>query len=138
MRQPTNEHDVNEVIDAVGFDFIQVPQVETEYKIAKPKEATLLNQKTKECLIKIKTFKSRTLTKSPEEFENYETLSMVMADYNYDGRVFDLDEVFYADKLKPDFEVRFDSGKLDKQMMMIYLDIYGNEKKEILTMKNFK
>ena len=97
-----------------------------------------MNQKAKECVIKIKTFKSRTLAKSPEEFENYETLSMVMADYNYDGKVFDLDEVFYADKLKPDFEVRFDSGKLDKQMMVIYLDIYGNEKKEILSVKDFK
>jgi site-specific DNA-methyltransferase (adenine-specific)/adenine-specific DNA-methyltransferase len=122
----------------VGFDFIQVPQVETEYKIAKPKETTLLNQNAKECVIKIKTFKSRTLTKSPEEFENYETLSMVMVDYNYDGKVFDLDEVFYADKLKPDFEVRFDVGKLDKQMMVIYLDIYGNEKKEVLSLKDFK
>jgi len=138
IKQPTSEQDVNDTIDAVGFDFIQVPQVETEYKISNPKEKTLLNQKAKECVIKIKTFKSRTLTKSPEEFENYETLSMVMADYNYDGKVFDLDEVFYADKLKPDFEVRFDSGKLDKQMMVIYLDIYGNEKKEILSVKDFK
>jgi len=138
IKQPTSEQDVNDTIDAVGFDFIQVPQVGTEYKIASPKEKTLLNQKAKECVIKIKTFKSRTLTKSPEEFENYETLSMVMVDYNYDGKVFDLDEVFYADKLKPDFEVRFDSGKLDKQMMVIYLDIYGNEKKEILGLKDFK
>jgi DNA modification methylase len=138
IKQPTSEQDVNDTIDAVGFDFIQVPQVETEYKIAKPKAATLLNQKTKECVIKIKTFKSRTLTKSPEEFENFETLSMVMVDYNYDGKVFDLDEVFYADTIKPDFEVRFDGEKLDKQMMVIYLDIYGNEKKEILSLKDFK
>lgn len=138
IKQPTSEQDVNDTIDAVGFDFIQVPQVETEYKIANPNEKTLLNQKVKECVIKIKIFKSRTLTKSPEEFENYETLSMVMIDYNYDGKVFDLDEVFYADKLKPDFEVRFDSGKLDKQMMIIYLDIYGNEKKEILHLNNFQ
>jgi len=138
IKQPTSEQDINDTIDAVGFDFIQVPHVETECKITNPKEKTLLNQKVKECIIKIKTFKSRTLTKSPEEFENYETLSMVMVDYNYDVNVFDLDEVFYADKLKPDFEVRFDSGKLDKQMMVIYLDIYGNEKKEILSVKDFK
>ena len=138
IKQPTSEQDVNDTIDAVGFDFIQVPQVEAEYKIANPKEKTLLNQKVKECVIKIKPFKIRTLTKSREEFDNYETLSMVMVDYNYDGKVFDLDEVFYADKLKPDFEVRFDSGKLNKQMMVIYLDIYGNEKKEILSSKDFK
>lgn len=138
IKQPTSEQDVNDTIDAVGFDFIQVPEVKAEYKIAKPKEATLLNQKVKECVIKINTFKSKTLTKSPEEFKNYETLSMVMVDYNYDGGVFDLDEVFYADKLKTDFEVRFDSKKLNRQMMVIYLDIYGNEKKEVLTINNFK
>jgi site-specific DNA-methyltransferase (adenine-specific)/adenine-specific DNA-methyltransferase len=138
IKQPTNEQDVNDTIDAVGFDFIQVPHVETEYKIAKPKDTALLSQNVKECVIKINIFKSRTLTKSPEEFENYETLSMVMVDYNYDGKIFDLDEVFYADKLKPDFEVRFDSEKIDKQMMVIYLDIYGNEKKEIMTLKDFK
>jgi len=63
---------------------------------------------------------------------------MVMIDYNYDGKVFDLDEVFYADQIKPDYEVCFDKSKLDKQMMVIYLDIYGNEKKEILTIKDFK
>lgn len=138
IKQPTSEQDVNDTIDAVGFDFIQVPQVEAEYTIAKPKEKTLLNQGAKECVIKIKTFKSRTLTKSPEEFENFETLSMVMVDYDYDGKIFDLDEVFYADNLKPDFEVRFDSKKIDKQIMVIYLDIYGNEKKEILSLKDFK
>ncbi|HPA26002.1 MAG TPA: site-specific DNA-methyltransferase [bacterium] len=138
LKQPTSEQDVNDTIDAVGFDFIQVPDVEVEYKIGNPKEKNLLNQKTKECVIKLKTFKSRTLTKSPEEFENFETLSMVMIDYNYDGKVFDLDEVFYADNLKPEYEVRFDIGKLDKQMMVIYLDIYGNEKKEILRLKDFK
>jgi len=138
IKQPTREQDVNDTIDAVGFDFIQVPEVETKYKIGKPKEVNLLNQKTKECAIEIKNFKSRTLTKSPEEFENHETLSMVMVDYNYDGKVFDLDEVFYADQIKPDFEVRFNSEKIDKQMMVIYLDIFGNEKKEILNLEDFK
>jgi len=128
MLQPTKEQDVNDVIDAVGFDFIQVPEIETEYKI---------NSK-KECKIKIKKFRSRTIGKGPEEFENYETLSMVMVDYNYNGRVFDLDDVFYAENLKPNFEVLFDSIKLGKQMMVIYLDIYGNEKKEILSLKDFK
>lgn len=137
LKQPTNEQDVNDTIDAVGFDFIQVPDVEILCGIGKPKKEDLFKS-DKECIIKIKTFKSRTLTKSPEEFKNYETLSMVMMDYNYDGRVFDLDEVFYADNIKPDFEVRFDSKKIDKQMMAIYLDIYGNEKKEILSLKDFK
>lgn len=128
MMQPTKEQDVNDVIDAVGFDFIQVPETKIEYKITSKKE----------CQIRIKEFRSRTISKGPEEFKNHETLSMVMVDYNYDGRVFDLDKVFYAESLKPDFRICFDSKNLKKQMMVIYLDIYGNEKKEILNLKNFK
>ncbi|MBN1639390.1 MAG: hypothetical protein JW866_10505, partial [Ignavibacteriales bacterium] len=60
-------------------------------------------------------------------------------DYDFDGKVFDLDEVFYADEIKSnDYEIRFDSEKIDKQMMIIYLDIFGNEKREIKTLKEFK
>ncbi|MEK7845892.1 MAG: hypothetical protein AAB257_02900, partial [Nitrospinota bacterium] len=47
------------------------------------------------------------------KFSNLETLSMVMPDYDFDGEVFDLDEVFYAEGLKKnDYEVRFTEYKV--------------------------
>lgn len=139
LSQPMSESDVNDTIDTVGFDFIQTPKVECEYFIKKSKKGDLFSQKKKECVIKIKKFISNVLSKKPVELENLESLSMVMIDYDFNRKVFDLDEVFYADDIKSDdYEIRFDSDKIDKQMMIIYLDIFGNEKREIKTLKEFK
>lgn len=64
---------------------------------------------------------------------------MVTLDYDFDGEVFDLDEVFYAEDLKKnDYEVRFAEDKVKGQIMVIYIDILGNEKREVKILKDFK
>ena len=139
IKQPVSEMDVNDTVDAVGFDFIQVPTVECKYFLDKPKKADLFNQKTKECVIKIEKFESKVISRKPLQFTNLETLSMVMLDYDFDGEVFDLDEVFYAEELKKNgYEVRFAEDKVKGQIMVIYIDIFGNENREVKTLKDFK
>lgn len=89
-----------------------------------------LGEGTKECVIRIEKFESKVISRKPLEFANLETLSMVMLDYDFDGEVFDLDEVFYAEELKKnDYEVRFAEDKVKERLMIIYIDIFGNEKK---------
>jgi len=132
IKQPVSEMDVNDTVDAVGFDFIQTPTVECKYFLDKPKKADLFNQDTKECVIKIEKFDSKVISRKPVEFANLETLSMVMLDIDFDGEVFDLDEVFYAEDLKKNgYEVRFAEDKVNGQIMVIYIDIFGNEKREV-------
>jgi len=141
IKQPADERAVNDIMEAVGFDFIQVPEVRCRYYLAKPRRGTQLKFETpkKEAVIKIKTFESNTLSRQLQEFKNLGTMSMVMVDYNYDGKVFDLDDVFYAEDLKKqDYQIRFDPAKIKEQMMIIYMDIFGNEKREIKTLKDFK
>jgi len=141
IKQPTDERAVNDIMEAVGFDFIQVPQVRCKYLIRKIKgRQKTIFEGDKEAVVKITVFKSNTLSRQPQEFKNLETLSMVMVDYDYNGKVFDLDSpVFYAEDLKKqDYEIRFDPAKIKKQMMIIYCDIFGNEKREIKTLKDFK
>jgi 16S rRNA G966 N2-methylase RsmD len=139
LKQPASEMDVNDTVDAVGFDFIQTPLVECKYHTDKPKKADLFNHKSKECVIKIEKFISKVISKKPLKFENLETLSMVMLDYKFDGEIFDLDDVFYAEDLKKDeFEVRFGVDKIQDTMMIIYIDIFGNEKREVKTISDFK
>ena len=139
IKQPVSEMDVNDTVDAVGFDFIQVPTVECKYFMDKPKKVDLLNQKTKECVIKIEKFESKIISRKPVDFANLETLSMMMLDYDFDGEVFDLDEVFYAEDLKKnDYEVRFAQDKVKSQIMVIYIDIFGNEKREVKSLKDFR
>jgi site-specific DNA-methyltransferase (adenine-specific)/adenine-specific DNA-methyltransferase len=138
IKQPVSEMDVNDTVDAVGFDFIQVPTAECKYFFDKPKKADLFNQKTKECVVKIEKFESRVISRKPLEFANLETLSMVMLDYEFDGEVFDLDEVFYAEELKKNgYEVRFAEEKAKDRIMIIYIDIFGNEKREVRRLADF-
>lgn len=139
IKQPIREADVNDTIDAVGFDFIQIPDVECDYFIEGKKGQMEVDKSNKEAVIKIRKFKSNILSKKPLKFENRETLSMVMVDYNYNGEIFDFDDVFYAEDLKKNnSEVRFDAEKIDGQMMIIYIDIFGNEKREVKKNKDFR
>jgi site-specific DNA-methyltransferase (adenine-specific)/adenine-specific DNA-methyltransferase len=138
LKQPVSVSDVNDTVDAVGFDFVQTPTVDCTYTLEKVKDPDLLNQGSKECVIGIKTFESKVISKKPMALANMESLSMVMLDYDFDGEVFDLDEVFYAEDLKKnDYEVRFASDKIDGQCMIIYLDIFGNEKREVKKLSDF-
>ncbi|MEI9479974.1 MAG: site-specific DNA-methyltransferase, partial [Deltaproteobacteria bacterium] len=101
IKQPVSETDVNATVDAVGFDFIQAPLVDCKYSIqAANGQLKLGKGTTAECVIKIEHFESKVLSRKPLQFANLETLSMVMLDYNFNGDVFDLDEVFYAESLK--------------------------------------
>lgn len=140
IKQPIREADVNDTIDAVGFDFIQIPDVECEYFIDKAKKKQMeLSESGKEAVIKIKKFESNILSKKPLKFDNRETLSMVMVDYNYYDDIFDFDDVFYAENLqKNNWEVRFDVDRIDGQIMIIYIDIFGNEKREVLNSGKFR
>ena len=139
IKQPVSEMDVNDTVDSVGFDFVQVPKVECKYYLEKTKNPDLLNQKTKDCVIKIEKFESKVISRKLVEFANLETLSMVMLDYDFDGEVFDLDEVFYAEDLKKNgYEVRFAEDKVKGIIMIIYIDIFGNEKREVRKLDDFK
>jgi len=138
IKQPASEMDVNDTVDAVGFDFIQIPDIECEYYLDKPKGQAALGHSGKDAVTKIKKFESNIISKKPLHYENFETLSMVMVDYDYNGEVFNFDDVFYAEDLKKqDYEIRFDSTKLDGQMMLIYIDIFGNEKREVKRLRDF-
>lgn len=110
--QPKNALSVNEAVESVGFDFIQPPTVEFEI--------------TDNHLI-IKNFKSNSRIKGEES----STISMVLIDYNYDGKTFDLDEVLFESDFK-ELKAKFDSSKIKKQAMLIFVDDSGNEKKVIV------
>jgi site-specific DNA-methyltransferase (adenine-specific)/adenine-specific DNA-methyltransferase len=143
LKQPTSENDVNEVIDAIGFDFISQPEVKTTYHRRNPIERNLLNLKKKECSIEITNFRSNTFVYDPEDFENFETLSMVLIDTNYNEDFFNLAKVFWADEIlneeKTKAVIRIPEDEfVGKKMMVIFVDKYGNELKVVKTKKDFK
>jgi hypothetical protein len=90
---------------------------------------------------KVKEFEPMQISKKPVEFidPKKEALSMVMVDEDYDGKVFDLDHYFFGDEIiKNNFEVVFPRKKTGQKLMIIYLDVLGNEKIEVKDIKEFK
>jgi site-specific DNA-methyltransferase (adenine-specific)/adenine-specific DNA-methyltransferase len=133
IKQPIDETQVNDTVDAVGFDFIRPPKVECEYSIKKTESDDL-----DVASIKIKTFKSEAMLKGASQIANRESLSMVMVDFNYNGDTFNLEKVFYASEIeKNDWQIHLPVESFKNKIMIIYLDIYGNEYREIKTKDDF-
>lgn len=135
LKQPADEMAVNDTVDAVGFDFIRSPELDYVATANKRK-----GEKLSEGVIRIKTFKSEAVVRDSTKKANRETLSMVMLDYDFDTEsdVFDLDAVFYAETIqKAEWEVRFPLESVGKQLMAVFVDIYGNEAREVIPASKF-
>ncbi len=137
LKQPSDELAVNDTVEAVGFDFIRTPELKFECGIRKGKTGA-----EDQGFIRIKTFKSDAVVRDPVHKKgNLETLSMVMLDCNFDEKSqnFDMDSVFYADGLRAQgWRVWFPLKMLKKKMMAVFIDIYGNEAREVLEVSEFK
>jgi len=78
------------------------------------------------------------MLKGASQLENRKSLSMIMVDFDYDGEIFNLDKSYYASEIeKNGWKVLLPLENLKKQIMIIYLDIYGNEYREIKTPQDF-
>jgi site-specific DNA-methyltransferase (adenine-specific)/adenine-specific DNA-methyltransferase len=135
LKQPSDEMAVNNTVDAVGFDFVRLPEL--DYVATAKMHGS---KKPNEGVIRIKSFKSEAVVGDAMKRVNLKTLSMVMLDYDYDTRsvVFDLDAVFYAEALeKAGWEVRFPLKSIGKQLMAVFVDIYGNEAREVIPATKF-
>lgn len=127
IKQPTSEDDVNNTVEAVWFDFIRVPKVWVTY-----------TSDDKKAYITIDTFESKVISNKKLDYKNLETLSTVIIDYDYNGEYVNFEEVIFADKIKKnDYVIELPKDKIKRNCMIIYIDIFGNEKKEIITIDNF-
>lgn len=151
IKQPQNKNNVNDIDEVIGFHFIRTPEVLTELKTT--------DEKIK---IIVKSFKSYyTKDESNKVLENFETLSAIFIDRNYDGNQFVMTDSFFAsdlllnkkgnrdqetedgdlkslqNELKETSEIVISFSKEDagNQLMIIYTDIYGNDFTEILNVR---
>jgi DNA modification methylase len=136
LKQPADEMAVNDTVEAVGFDFIRTPELKYKTGTEKPKGELFAYG-----FIKIETFKSDAVVREPfKKKGNLETLSMVMLDFDYDeaAKVFDLDEVHYADAIAKDgWKVCFRTHQIGKKVMAVFVDIYGNEARVLIDAAEF-
>ncbi|MBN4049005.1 site-specific DNA-methyltransferase [archaeon AH-315-M20] len=135
LEQPRTSADINQTIDSVGFDFIYPPKVKVVYSQENPKDKLI----DKEYIIEIKEFEPIQIGSKIVEFKDpkAEALAMVMIDLDYDGETFSLDKYYFGDEIaKNNFKIKF-SEEIGEKIMVIYLDIFGNEKKEFLNKNDF-
>jgi DNA modification methylase len=136
--QPRGAGSINDTVEALAFDFIKTPEVKRTLKIVRPKEEHLLNQNSKMGLIKISKFESKGLGKPSSEFtDELKYLAMVMIDLDYKGKVFNLCEYFFAEQIVSG-EVFFDFDNMGSEIMVVYLDVYGNEFREVIKVTDFR
>jgi len=146
FRQPQSKSQINDLDEAIGFHFIRQPEVKSEIKKLKDK-----------VVLKIKKFESAySQDETGEKLKNFESLAMLLVDLNYDGEKFMMTNYYFAhdllnhktdDKeeseeeikkeLKKQIEIIKEFPKKDcgKEIMAIYVDIYGNEFREVFKVK---
>lgn len=149
FRQPQSKSNVNDLEDAIGFHFMRQPEVKSELK-----------EKDGEYFITINKFQSDFSEEETErDMEKFESLAMVLIDKDFDGETFDMDNYYFAEDLLPKKkEKSVDEDSIEnikeelkhtnqiilpsipqkecgKKLLIIYVDIYGNEFKEEFKLK---
>jgi len=143
FKQPRTEDEVKyNLTSAAGFDFISQPKV--SWRAYRDVEA---GQLLPDYVLEIEEFRSRTLATDPEDHENFEKLSMVMADCAYEGELFRLTHVFWGKQLIDEAggielaqSLRLGIPEEDfvgEKMMIVFCDLYGNEKTLLLSKADF-
>ena len=133
LRQPNDETAVNDTVDAVGFDFIQPPEVTWTAGVGQRK-----GQMLDEAYLKIGGFESRARIRGQDRLGGLETFSMLMLDFDYDGEVFSLDATHYAAQMQADEQrAWFAVEGIGAQVMAVFMDIYGNEARDVIPREKF-
>jgi adenine-specific DNA-methyltransferase len=150
FRQPQSKSNVNDLEDAIGFHFIRQPEVKSELK-----------EKSGEYQISISKFLSDfSEEETNREMANFESLAMILLDKDFDGETFDMDTFYFANDLLPKKKKKAEEDdepvenikeglkhlnqillppipkkECGKKLMLVYVDIYGNEFKEEFKLK---
>lgn len=142
LRQPQSKNNVNDLDEAIGFHFIRQPEVKSKLEI-----------RSDEAVLTISHFESAyTKDETGNKLGNFESLAMLLIDADYNEEFFMMTSYFFAADLlsglkknssEEDIDVqealkkqskivkRFKRDECGKKMMAIYVDIYGNEFREV-------
>ncbi len=133
LQQPNDELSINDLVDTEGFDFIQPPAVKWTAGIQMREDKFI-----GDAFIHINHFESRAQVRGNIVRGGVETFSMLLLDFDYQGDVFNLDTCYFANQLSKDnWYAKFSPDQVGKQIMAIFMDIYGNEAIETIPRDKF-
>lgn len=138
LKQPSDETDINSIVDAVGFDFIRPPQVKWAAGVTERSVKSNMDSMLLQAYVQVESFESRAYIRGKDTHGGMETLSMVLVDLDYDGDIFVADQVHFAGDLKAsDWCIWLMPNQVGTQNMIVFIDIYGNEAREIVQPEHF-
>jgi hypothetical protein len=89
-------------------------------------------------ILTIKSFESQARIRGRDTRGGIETFAMLMFDYNYDGKIFSMDRVVYAHEIQNnDWQATIPLNRLGKSIMVVFIDIYCNEARELIARDSF-
>lgn len=122
IRQPQSKAKINDLDNAIGFHFSLQPEVESLFR-------------DKEIIIK-KFFSNFREDDAGAELANFESLSMVVIDDHFNGKDFIMSQCLFCEEIqRVGATLRIPLQKCGKQICVIYIDIFGNELKEVMPTK---
>lgn len=147
LRQPQSKNQINDLDEAIGFHFVRPPEVKSELKISKDS-----------VVLKIKKFEAAySQEEADEESGDMESLAMLLVDLNYNGETFLMTNYYFAldligkhshkeeeeseEMIRKELKkqkvasIEFPKKECGKKIMAIYIDIYGNEFREVLNVQ---
>lgn len=133
LAQPVGPDEVNATVEAVGFDFIRTPDVQYQLGVDHH-EGELV------AALKIERFQSEAAVQSPQRSGELATLAMVMLDpdFNKIADVVDVQHVIYGDEIRSlGNKVYFPLPDEGCDVMIIFVDIFGNEARELIPAARF-
>lgn len=118
IRQPKSKSNINNIENAIGFHFSLQPEV----------EATLKNTN----IIISKFYTNFREEETNREFENFESLCMIIIDNNFNGKDFVMSDFYFSEDLKEENSViKIPIKFIDKEICVVFIDIFGNEFKQV-------
>lgn len=133
LRQPNDESNVNDFVEAVGFDFNQPPRVQWSAGAGLHGGRLI-----PDAFLHVTGFESHARLRGEDAYGGLDTLSMLMVDFDYNGNVFDLDSVIYGHQLKAgEWRAWFPLESLGEKVMAIFVDTHGNEARIVIPREQF-
>lgn len=133
LAQPANPAEVNATVDAIGFDFIRTPEV--AYQTGLRAEG-----RKQMAVVRIEKFQSEAAVQNPARAGPLATLSMVLVDPSYDASkdIVDVQYVVFAEQIRANANtITFLAPKDGDEAMVVFVDVYGNEARELIPSAKF-
>ena len=123
FRQPRSKNDINALDESIGFSFNRTPVVHSNITVSEDKVIVTISKFFSEEPRSGKTAVEKTLG-------DFELLSAIFIDKNYNEKEFIMTDVFFSDEIKyvgSALVIELDKRSVGSKIMLVYADIFGNE-----------